>query len=215
MSVTHLINEPVWMNYTYTALITYIVRNPFFIKRLLKNKSQIIQACSHSSYEDFLADERRYIFFSNFKLSDYLTAKWDTIGDGEIIMQDQIQINYGYPLTKKIRGIDVPITMHDIIRDPLSTTIYSQSEGTSGSSLYDYAMTCRRSLTSTAKQCPIDLRLVQYDHPVHYISEYDFIAPDGTITKKHSVVCVIKYKNDNNQDYVVSIGTGIREYFPS
>ena len=212
MSSLNLIEHGVNMNYIYTALVSNIIRDPNLLRNGLTNESPLIQSCSHSNWDDFKADKKRYLFFWNFRLTDWLIATPKSVVNCEIICHDQFKCNYNCPLTKIVDGKTVPITLKDVIQNPLSRTMTSNELGDAGNTLYNYAIQIRAAHLQNLALCPIDLRLVEYNHPIYYEIVYNLVTSDGQLTIKRSIVCAIKYKKENGEDNVAFAGTAIEEY---
>jgi hypothetical protein len=212
MSSENLIEHSVNMNYTYTSLANTIIRDPLILRKGLTDESQLIQSCSHSSWDDFRRDKKRYLFFWNFHLNDWLIATPKSVMNCEIICHDQFKCNYNCPLIKTVDGTRVPITLKDVIKNPLSRIMTSNELGDSGNTLYDYAIQIRSAHLQNLSLCPIDMRLIRYNHPIYYEIVYNLVTSDGRLTVKRSIVGAIKYKKENGEDYVAFFGTAVEEY---
>ena len=212
MSSLNLIENSVNMNYIYTALVSNIIRNHKILQKGLTAESPLIQSCSHSNWDDFKADKKRYLFFWNYRLTDWLILTPKSVINSELICHDQFRLNYNCPLTKIVDGKTVPITLKDIIKNPLSRTMTSNELGDAGNTLYDYAMQMLAAHSRNLSLCPIDMRLVEYNHPIYYEIVYNLVTSDGQLTVKRSIMCAIKYKKENGEDNIAAIGTAIEEY---
>lgn len=208
----NLVTNTIHMNYTYTSLVSALTQDPSILRNGVTNQTPLIRSCSHSGWNDFNNDGLRYLFYFNFKINDWIIDSPTTISNCELICHDAVQFNYNCPLTKTINGKVVPITLDDILKDPLSRTIYSNQSGDSGANLYEFALKIQSAHRQNIRQCPVDVRLIKYNHPVYYTIEYNLISSDGQLTVKRSIVGIIKYKKANGEDNIAFLGTAIEEY---
>ena len=209
---TQLLKEPVNMNYTYTALMTYFLRNPNILKKEMTKYTPIIQSCDHSGWDDYRRDGQRYIFVSTFTLEDFCMCTPESISRGTKITNGELQHNYNHPLVKTVNGGLYPVTLKDILDDPASKTTYSNQYGKNGNTLYSYALKSLTALTGILSECPIDLRLVSYNHPIYYIHTYHLLDGNGRETTKQSIFGLIKYLDSTGKTMVLYTGTPIVEY---
>jgi hypothetical protein len=209
---TNLIENTINMNYLYTALATCLTKDPSILRNGITNETPIVQSIGHSGWDDFKNDGLRYIFFFNFKLTDWLIGTLETVVNCEIINNDKIQHNYQCPLMKTVDGKRVPITYNDILKDPLSRTVYSKLSGYAGNSLYDFAIAGKTAHVQIISQCPVDVRLIRYNHPVYYEITYNLVTSTGEVTIKKSIVGIIKYRKVNGEENIVYFGTAIEEF---
>jgi hypothetical protein len=208
----NLLGETVYMNYMYIALMTYIAMNPSILKTNLTKYTPIIKSCDHSGWDDYRNDGQRYIFVSTFTIEDFLLATPLSISRGTKITNGELQHNYNHPLVKTVNGVVVPVTLEDIMNDPASKETYSNQYGRSGNSLYDYALKSLTALCSIVKECPVDMRLVKYNHPIYYLHTYHLLDGNGRETTKKSVFGLIKYKSVEGNDMIFYSGTPVVEY---
>lgn len=209
---TNLITNTIHMNYTYTSLLTALTQDPSILRNGVTNQTPLIRACSHSGWNDFNNDGRRYLIYYNFKLDDWVTGSPKSLATSEIICHDAFQFNYNCPLTKTVDGKVVPITLNDILKDPLSRTMYSNQTGNAGANLYEYAVKILSAHKQNLIKCPVDTRLIKYNHPIYYTTEYTFISSSGQPTIKSAIVGIIKYKKANGEEHVAVLGTALEEY---
>lgn len=208
----NLIEHPSNMNYLYSALCTTLIRNPSILKNGISNLTPIIQSCNHSGWTDFNNDGRRFILFFNFKLIDYLLRTPKSIGNCEVINQGGLQHNYKCPLMKSVNNKLVPIQLKDVLANPLSNIIFSEELGETGITQNRYAKQIYTALSQMISQCPIEVQMMKYDTPETYPATFNLITPDGQLTSKDVIICIIKYKKADGTDYVAHFGTGINEY---
>lgn len=208
----NLITNTINMNYLYSALTTTLVKSPSILRNGISNLTPIVNSCIHSGWDDFRNDGMRYIFFFNFKLEDFVVGSVDTVINSEIISHCSLQHNYQCPLIKSVNGQQLPITLKNIIDNPLSKNSYSLHTGTNGNSLYEYAIVIRNAHVQNISQCPIDVRLINYNHPFYYEIVYNLITSNGLQTVKRSIVVLIKYKKTDGSDFIAFLGTAIQEF---
>lgn len=214
MASENLIPNTINMNYNYTTLMTAFVKDKSILRNGISNAHPIVQSINHSGWNDFNNDEKRFILFFNFKLRDYIIAKPNNIENCQVINQGALQHNYQCPLMKTVEGssAQVPILLGDVINNPLSRTIYSNQSGENGISQHDYALQIRTALGQMIGFCPIDVRLLNYNHPFYYEVTFNLLTSTGQLTEKKAIVGIIKYKIASGEDYVVHTGTGISEF---
>jgi hypothetical protein len=116
---------------------------------------------------------------------------------------------------KSENGKEVPIKLIDIINNPLSRTIYSNQSGEQGNTLYDYALRIQAAHKQNIDQCPTDVRLIKFNHPLFYTITYNLVTSNGTVTVKTSIVGLIKYRKANGEIWIAFFGTPINEYTTS
>ena len=208
----HILREPVNMNYIYTALMTYMIRHPSVLKNGITKYTPIIQACDHTGWLDFQQDGLRYTFVDTFTLDDFVTGTKESLSNVNLITNGSFQHNYNHPLVKTVNGKIVPITLKDILEDPASKQTYSNNYGTNGSTLYDYAVATDNASETIINECPIDVRLISYGHPVYYTHTYYLLDGNGNQTTKEAIIGIIKYKNDKGVPMIFFAGTPIREF---
>lgn len=199
-------------NYLFTAFTTTLIRNPTILRNGITNLTPLVQSCNHSSWNDFEADGKNYMFCFIWDLKDYIINTPKSVVNCDIINHGGIQFNYDCPLVKNVNNKFVPITLKDIIQNPLSRIMFSKESGTSGGTLYDYALRIRSAHNTNLTKCPIDVVLMKYDNPTYYEFVYNLIASDGSVTTKRSMSSVIKFKSSTGVDRICIAGTGIHEY---
>lgn len=200
------------MNYLFTAFTTTLVRDPTILRNGITNLTPLVQSCNHSNWEDFHTDGMNYMFCFIWDLKDYILNTPRSVINCDIINHGGLQFNYEQPLVKNVNNKIVPVTLKDIIKNPLSKIMFSQQSGTSGGTLYDYALKIRSAHNTNLTKCPIDVLLMEYDNPTYFEIVYNLVASDGSVTTKRSMNGLIKFKSSTGVDRICMTGTGIHEY---
>lgn len=209
---THILENAININYLYNALITVVLNNPSILRNGITKYTPIIRSCDHTGWDDFRRDGLRYTFVDTFRLEDFVVASPETMRYVNLITNGSFQHNYNHPLVKIVNGVVVPITLDDILKDPASKTTYSNQFGEQGNTLFAYSEATLTAFCGVAKECPIDVRLIAYNHPVNWFHTYNLLDGNGNVTIKKSILTVIKYKDLQERDMIFFAGTPYEEY---
>ena len=100
----------------------------------------------------------------------------------------------------------------DVLANPLSNAVHSEQSGYPGITQYTYAKQIYTALGQMISQCPMDVELIAYNHPLFYQATFNLTTSMGEITSKDVIICVIKYKKADGKDYIAHFGTGVNEF---
>lgn len=211
---------PVTSNHKFQIFNFAVVNDPTLSTQKVNPNYPPINKINNHSYEMMKENSYKYTACQLFDLDAFADPSIEKTKLTEIIAHDQIRFNFN---TKLILPNKQTIRYGDILNDPTSYNTYSIQYGKEGINLQTYINILIEALYQHVIQCPVDMRLVDYDHPVFYTVDYIFTDLKGNKTIKTSTNAAYKFiqhtcnKKDgakcNCCSKVLRWGTGLEEFY--
>lgn len=200
--------QPVTTNYLFQTLGTCLVLNKRILREGINPNTEILQQLRNSNYYDLEGNLFKYMFVFSFTLDQFLNQT--DLENVQFVSYDNVRLNF---YTKLVRPGGKTITYSDVANNEQLKNRYSRQYGRKGITLGEYMKdTAMENMKVISQQCPVNMAAVKEYSPEYYIATYDKLGIDGTLNKKTSNICTIRYRdNKENFDRVLMFGSGLSE----